>query len=113
MRSALTSIRCAWTTTVLYNTAFDLRTSLKNASFSEASPTVTGTGGEAAEVGRGGAMEGATDATDGFGAIGTLAADRSGGAAAETGRDGAAGRGAAPPAPADAISSSIGISFRR
>jgi hypothetical protein len=66
-----------------------------------------------AGVGRGEVTEGATDAAGGFGAIGALAADRNGGAAAETGRDDAAGRGAGPPAPADAINSSIGISFRR
>src|SRR6185436_19282756 len=113
MRSALTSIPCACTTTVLYNTAFDLRTSLKNASFSEASPPATGAGAVAAGVGRGDATDGAAEAVGGLGAIGALAADRGGGAAGETGRDGASGRGGAPPVPADAINSSIGISLRR
>src|SRR5262245_6397082 len=103
MRSVLTSIRCACETTVLYAIAFDFRISLRNASLSGASLVEAGAdGGWAVGAGRG-AVAGAAGAGCGLERGGTAALRGGTGAegAARRGAATGAGRGNAPPDPAD------------
>src|SRR6185503_9974391 len=100
MRSGCSSMRWACTTTVLYSTAFDLRISVRNASFNDAASPVGADGGGETGVGRGAVSDGAAAAGALFGATGGDETPRAGAAGiGAIGRDGAAAAGRNRPLP--------------